>query len=71
MNKENLIRGLNEDLAAELGTVIRYTYQSAKCCGLLAAELRELLIKEEQDELGHAAFLMDVIEELESALVNS
>lgn len=44
--------------------MIRYTYQSAKCCGLLAAELRELLIKEAQDELGHAAFLMDIIEDL-------
>ena len=64
MNKDKLIKGLNQDLAAELGTVIRYTYQSAKCCGLLAAELRELLVKEAQDELGHAAFLMDVIQDL-------
>jgi bacterioferritin len=64
MNTENLIRGLNEDLAAELGTVIRYTYQSARCYGLLAAELRELLVKEAQDELGHAAYLMDVIQDL-------
>ncbi|MCL4176815.1 MAG: hypothetical protein KJ072_03595 [Verrucomicrobia bacterium] len=39
MNTETLIRGLNEDLAAELGTVIRYTYQAAKCYGLQAAEL--------------------------------
>jgi bacterioferritin len=64
MTKEKLIEGLNEDLAAELGTVIRYTYQAAKCYGLLAAELRELLVKEAQDELGHAAFLMDVIQDL-------
>jgi bacterioferritin len=64
MNKENLIRGLNEDLAAELGTVIRYTYQAAKCYGLLAVELRELLAKEAIDELGHATFLMDVIQDL-------
>lgn len=64
MNKETLIHGLNQDLAAELGTVIRYTYQAAKCHGLLAAELRELLAKEAQDELGHAAYLMDVIEDL-------
>lgn len=64
MNKDTLIAGLNQDLAAELGTVIRYTYQAAKCYGLLAAELRELLIKEAQDELGHAAYLMDVIQDL-------
>jgi bacterioferritin len=64
MTNEDLIRGLNEDLAAELGTVIRYTYQAAKCGGLLAADLRQLLAKEAQDELGHAAFLMDVIQDL-------
>ena len=64
MTKEKLIQGLNEDLGAELGTVIRYTYQAAKCEGLLAVELRELLVKEAQDELGHAAFLMDVIQDL-------
>lgn len=46
MNNETLIHGLNEDLAAELGTVIRYTYQAAKCHGLLAAEPRELHAKE-------------------------
>jgi len=64
VNKDTLIQGLNQDLAAELGTVIRYTYQAAKCYGLLAAELRELLVKEAQDELGHAAYLMDVIQDL-------
>ena len=64
MSKDNLIKGLNEDLAAELGTVIRYTYQAAKCYGLLAAELRELLKEEAQDELGHATYLMDVIQDL-------
>jgi bacterioferritin len=64
MKNDKLIQGLNQDLAAELGTVIRYTYQAAKCYGLLAAELRELLAKEAQDELGHAAFLMDVIADL-------
>ncbi len=64
MTKENLIQGLNQDLAAELGTVIRYTYQAAQCYGLQGVELRELLGKEAQDELGHAAFLMDVIRDL-------
>ncbi len=64
MTKENLIQGLNQDLAAELGTVIRYTYQAAKCYGLQGVELRELLSKEALDELGHAAYLMDVIQDL-------
>ncbi len=64
MKNDTLIQGLNQDLAAELGTVIRYTYQAARCYGLLAAELRELLAREAQDELGHAAYLMDVIQDL-------
>jgi bacterioferritin len=64
MSKEDLIKGLNEDLAAELGTVIRYTYQSSKAMGFAGVELREILEGEIADELGHAAFLMDVIVDL-------
>lgn len=64
MSKETLIRGLNEDLAAEWGTIIRYTYQAGKAFGLLGAKLRELFQEESQDELGHAAFLTDVIVDL-------
>lgn len=62
--KEELIRGLNEDLAAEWGTIMRYTYQSSKAVGLRGAELRELLEKEISDELGHAKYLTDVISDL-------
>lgn len=62
--KEELISGLNEDLAAEWGTVIRYTYQASKSFGLLGAELREILRREVQDELGHATFLTDLIVDL-------
>jgi bacterioferritin len=64
MSQEALIKGLNEDLAAELGTVIRYTYQSSKAVGFAGLELREILEDEIADELGHAAFLMDVIVDL-------
>ncbi|HWP92108.1 MAG TPA: ferritin-like domain-containing protein [Thermodesulfobacteriota bacterium] len=62
--KGEFIRGLNEDLAAEWGTVIRYTYQASKSFGLIGAELREILQKEVQDELGHATFLTEVITDL-------
>jgi bacterioferritin len=62
--KETLIQGLNQDLAAEYGTVIRYTYQSGKAFGLMGSELRELLAGEITDELGHATFLNDVITDL-------
>lgn len=64
MSKEELIKGLNEDLAAELGTVIRYTYQASKAFGLHGVELREIFADEVQDELGHAAYLMDAIVDL-------
>jgi bacterioferritin len=62
--KEDLIRGLNEDLAAEWGTIMRYTYQSGKAVGLRGAEFREILEKEIADELGHARYLTDVIADL-------
>jgi bacterioferritin len=62
--KEALIRGLNEDLAAEWGTIMRYTYQSSKAVGLRGAELREILEKEIADEMGHAKYLTDVIADL-------
>ena len=59
-----LLQGLNDDLAAEWGTIMRYTFQSAKAVGLRGAELREILIKEIPDELGHARYLTDVISDL-------
>ena len=62
--KDELIEGLNEDLAAEWGTIMRYTFQSAKALGLRGAELREILEKEIPDELGHARYLTDVISDL-------
>src|SRR5262245_53178516 len=59
-----LLEGLNEDLASEWGTIMRYTFQSAKALGLRGAELREILGKEIPDELGHARYLTDVISDL-------
>lgn len=62
--KEELIQGLNKDLMAEWGTVIRYTYQSGKSFGIVGAEVREILTKEIQDELRHATFLTEIIVDL-------
>lgn len=59
-----LLRGLNEDLAAEWATIMRYTFQSAKALGLRGAELRDILAKDIPDELGHARYLTDVISDL-------
>jgi len=64
MTKEELIEGLNGDLAAELGTIIRYTYQASRSFGPFGPGLREMLARERLDEIGHAAFLMDVIVDL-------
>lgn len=64
MTKQSFIEGLNEDLAAELGTIIRYNWQASKSFGPHGAEVRELFSKEIPDELGHASFLMDVIVDL-------
>ena len=64
MTKEQLIQGLNEDLAAEWGTIVRYTYQSGKAVGIRGAELRDIFAKEIPDELGHARYLTDVVADL-------
>ena len=64
MTKETLIDGLNEDLAAELGTIVRYNYQASKCFGPGGIELREMFEDEIKDETGHARFLSDVIVDL-------
>jgi bacterioferritin len=64
VTREELIAGMNEDLAAELGTIIRYTYQASKSFGPLGIELRELFAEETVDELGHAAYLSDMIVDL-------
>lgn len=61
---DSLIDGLNQDLAAEWGTIIRYTYQWSHAGGVAAMGLRDLFESEIQDELGHAMFLTDVIVDL-------
>jgi len=54
MSKTALIEGLNEDLAAEWGTVMRYTFQAAHAFGVEGEHLRDILAEEVQEELGHA-----------------
>ncbi len=64
MSNTELIKGLNEDLAAEWGTLMRYTYQAAHASGIQGEHLRDIFAAEAQDELGHATFLTDVIVDL-------
>lgn len=63
-SKRELVRRLNEDLAAECSAIIRCTYPAGKACGLLEAESREISQREGQDELGHPACLNDAIIDL-------
>ncbi|MFW6080248.1 MAG: ferritin-like domain-containing protein [Gemmatimonadota bacterium] len=62
--REDLIQGLNEDLAGELGTIIRYNYQAGRAEGPVGEHLRDMLREEVADELEHAAFLTDVIADM-------
>lgn len=64
MTNREFIECLNKDLAAELGTIVRYNYQASKCFGPGGAGLRAMFIHEIEDETGHARFLSDVIVDL-------
>jgi bacterioferritin len=59
--REELINGLNEDLAGELQAVIMYLNYSATLTGPYRKELRALFQAEIADEQGHAQFLSDKI----------
>ena len=61
MTKEELIKGLNEDLAHEYQAVIAYTTYAARVKGPHRPALREFFLKEAKEELAHAQFLADKI----------
>jgi bacterioferritin len=61
MTKEKLIEGLNQDLAAELGTILRYVYHASQAKGFDGLQLRQMLGADLADELGHAQYLADKI----------
>ena len=58
---EELIAGLNEDLAHEFNAVITYRLFASMCSGPYRQEIREFFEAEIPDELGHAQFLADKI----------
>ncbi len=64
MNKETLIKGLNNDLTHEYQAVIMYTTYSAIVGGVHRRELRSFFQAEVPDELRHAQFLSDKISAL-------
>lgn len=55
--RQQLIDGLNEDLAAEYQAVIFYLVGAQLMTGAHRPELKELFEAEIQDEIGHAQFL--------------
>ncbi|MEC5423687.1 ferritin-like domain-containing protein [Virgibacillus sp. C22-A2] len=66
MNKDlqELINGLNEDLAHEYGAAIQYTYSASVVSGLYRSALKPFFEAEITDELGHALYLSEKIKSL-------
>ena len=58
---QELIKGLNEDLAAEYEAVIMYRTYASLVSGPFRQELRAFFESEIPDELGHAGVLADKI----------
>ena len=61
MDKETLIKHLNEDLAGELNAIIQYITYAAKATGPYRPQLSEFFLAEVADEQGHAQFLANKI----------
>mgnify|MGYP002780479714 CR=1 FL=1 len=60
-NKQALVEGLNQDLAAEYQAIIMYRTYASLVTGPWRQELRAFFESEIPDELGHAAFLADKV----------
>ena len=60
-DKQGLIDGMNQDLAAEYQAVVMYRTYAALVSGPYRPELRSFFEGEIPDELNHAAFLADKI----------
>ncbi len=61
VTREELVEGLNRDLAGEYQAILMYTHYSATLTGPYRRELRSLFLAEVVDELGHAQYLADKI----------
>lgn len=60
-SRQELIDGLNEDLAAEFQAMIHYMVGAELMTGHGRPELKEFFASEIEDELGHARFLANKI----------
>ncbi|MCC6168564.1 MAG: ferritin-like domain-containing protein [Caldilineaceae bacterium] len=61
MDKNTLIKKLNEDLSNELAAIIQYIVYAAKVTGPYRPQLVEFFLQEVPDEQGHAQFLANKI----------
>lgn len=61
MNKEMLIKNLNDDLAGELAAIIQYLTYAAKATGPYRPQLSQFFLAEVTDETLHAQFLANKI----------
>ncbi len=61
MDKKELIKRLNEDLAGEFGAIIQYLTYAAKVTGPYRPQLAQFFLAEAVDEQAHAQFLANKI----------
>jgi bacterioferritin len=61
MDKQTLVKKLNEDLSNELSAIIQYITYSAQVTGPYRPQLESFLLKEVPDEQGHAVFLANKV----------
>ncbi|MCB0227277.1 MAG: ferritin-like domain-containing protein, partial [Anaerolineae bacterium] len=61
MDRQTLIKNLNEDLAGELSAIIQYITYAAKATGPFRPQLAEFFLTEVADEQGHAQYLANKI----------
>lgn len=61
MDKNTLIKNLNDDLSSELAAIIQYIVYAAKVTGPYRPQLVDFFLQEVPDEQGHAQFLANKI----------
>jgi len=61
MDKQTLVKKLNEDLANELAAIVQYITYSAQVTGPYRPQLESFFLKEVPDEQGHATFLANKV----------
>ena len=61
MDKQTMVKLLNEDLAGELGAIIQYITYAAKATGPYRPQLSAFFLQEVADEQLHAQYLANKI----------